>query len=162
MPRRLLTHSPVSTTRSRPRICSSDGGFVDAAASLSELRGGAGIARGKIQITDRSGASREVDLTRAFNVDDVLRQINSTTGIKVNAKVRRRSDRLNGSFKQYGFESHRHRGWRRAKRQPISVLTASIQLRTRRPAKISLSFQTGLDCRPSAMVEALPLFPRKT
>ncbi len=63
------------------------GGFVDTSSRLDELRGGAGISLGSIRITDRSGSSKEIDLRSASSIDDVLRQINTTTGIKVNAKV---------------------------------------------------------------------------
>ena len=38
------------------------GGFLDDSASLDGLNGGAGVARGSIRITDRSGASKAVDL----------------------------------------------------------------------------------------------------
>ncbi len=63
------------------------GGFVDSSTSLADLRGGTGIARGKIQITDRAGSSREVDLSNTITIDDVVKQINSTSGIRVSAKV---------------------------------------------------------------------------
>jgi flagellar hook-associated protein 2 len=63
------------------------GGFVDSSSSIDELRGGLGIARGKIQITDRSGVSRQIDLRFASNTDDVLKAINSTEGLRVNAKA---------------------------------------------------------------------------
>lgn len=63
------------------------GGFVDSSASVDELRGGLGIARGKIQITDRSGASKEIDLRFATTTDDVLKAINSTDGLRVNARA---------------------------------------------------------------------------
>lgn len=63
------------------------GGFVDSSSSLDELRGGAGIARGKISITDRSGTTREVDLRFAVNTDDVVKAINSTADLKVTAKI---------------------------------------------------------------------------
>jgi len=63
------------------------GGFVDSSTLLSDLRGGVGVTRGKIQITDRSGTSREVDLASTITIDDVAKQINSTTGLKVKAKV---------------------------------------------------------------------------
>jgi flagellar hook-associated protein 2 len=63
------------------------GGFVDSSSSMDELRGGLGIARGKIQITDRSGVSRQIDLRFASNTDDVLKAINSTEGLRVNAKA---------------------------------------------------------------------------
>lgn len=63
------------------------GGFVDSSSSMDELRGGLGIARGRIQITDRSGVSRQIDLRFASNTDDVLKAINSTEGLRVNAKA---------------------------------------------------------------------------
>ncbi len=63
------------------------GGFVDSSSNLEDLRGGLGIARGKIQLTDRSGSSREVDLTNAVTIDDVVKKINGTSGILVNAKI---------------------------------------------------------------------------
>jgi flagellar hook-associated protein 2 len=68
------------------------GGFVDGSTSLADLRGGTGIARGKIQITDRAGSSREVDLSNTITIDDVVKQINTTSGIRVSAKVK--GDRL--------------------------------------------------------------------
>lgn len=63
------------------------GGFVDTSASLDDLRGGIGVARGKIAITDRSGNSREIDLRFASTMDDVISAINNATGIKVSAKI---------------------------------------------------------------------------
>jgi flagellar hook-associated protein 2 len=46
-----------------------------------------GVSRGKIRITDRSGAAREVDLTTAVTIDDVVKQINTTSGLRVTAKT---------------------------------------------------------------------------
>ena len=63
------------------------GGFLDGTAKLDDLRGGQGIVRGKIQITDRSGESRVVDLRFASTIDDVLQAINNTEGLKVSASV---------------------------------------------------------------------------
>lgn len=48
------------------------GGFLNSSTSLDQLDGGAGVRRGSIQITDRSGASAVVDLSAARSVDDVL------------------------------------------------------------------------------------------
>lgn len=70
------------------------GGFIDGDTSLSMLNGGEGAARGKIRITDRSGASAEVDLRYAQTVDDVIDAINSTTTINVRAEVQGDSFRL--------------------------------------------------------------------
>src|SRR5262245_13142039 len=39
------------------------GGFVDQGIELSELNGGAGVRRGSIRITDRSGATAVIDLS---------------------------------------------------------------------------------------------------
>ena len=59
------------------------GGFADRGLELSMLNGGAGIERGKIRITDRSGSSEVVDLRFVQTVDDVLAQINSSDDIDV-------------------------------------------------------------------------------
>jgi flagellar hook-associated protein 2 len=61
------------------------GGAVDPGISLDQLNGGTGIQRGKIRITDRSGASTVIDLSYARNVDDVLDAINANTDINVAA-----------------------------------------------------------------------------
>jgi flagellar capping protein FliD len=61
------------------------GGNVDQSVALSELNGGAGVQRGKIRITDRSGESAVVDLRFAQSVDDVLKAINQTDSIQVKA-----------------------------------------------------------------------------
>ncbi len=93
-----LQTAQTSTASSNPFTSASDvlqagdlvvrtGGFVDASASVDDLRGGAGIARGKIRITDRTGTSREVDLRFATNTDDVLKAINNTSGLRVSAKT---------------------------------------------------------------------------
>ncbi len=63
------------------------GGFVDGASALEDLRGGLGVSRGKIRITDRSGSAREVDLSGAITIDDVVKQINTTSGLRVTAKT---------------------------------------------------------------------------
>jgi flagellar hook-associated protein 2 len=63
------------------------GGFVDKGISLSELNGGAGVRRGSIRVTDRSGASAVIDLRFARTIDDVLRAINENTSINVTASV---------------------------------------------------------------------------
>lgn len=63
------------------------GGFLDDSALLEELNGGAGVSRGSIRITDRSGASKTVDLRFAQNVNDVIDAINKTDGIQVVASI---------------------------------------------------------------------------
>ncbi len=51
-------------------------GFVDDTVSLRDLNGGRGVEAGIIRITDRSGASADVDLSAARTVRDVLTAIN--------------------------------------------------------------------------------------
>lgn len=63
------------------------GDHVERAMSLAMLSGGEGFARGRIRITDRSGAAAEIDLTTAQNIDDVLAAINGNTTINVTAEA---------------------------------------------------------------------------
>lgn len=63
------------------------GGYVDQGVALSELNAGAGVQRGKIRITDRSGTSATVDLRFAQTIDDVLQAINTTDSIQVQAVI---------------------------------------------------------------------------
>lgn len=63
------------------------GGGLASETTLSALNGGAGVRRGVIRITDRSGATADVDLTGAASVNDVVKAINSTSGINVSASV---------------------------------------------------------------------------
>src|SRR5262249_12140417 len=49
------------------------------------INGGAGFARGKIRLTDRSGASAEIDLRYARSIDDVLAAINDNHTINISA-----------------------------------------------------------------------------
>jgi flagellar hook-associated protein 2 len=63
------------------------GGFVNPSTPLSQLNGGAGVPRGQISITDRSGATATVDLSTAQTIDDVVNDINKTAGIHVQASL---------------------------------------------------------------------------
>ncbi len=63
------------------------GPSVDRPLALDEIRGGLGFERGVIRITDRSGASAEIDLTTVQTLDDVIEAINSNTRINVWAEV---------------------------------------------------------------------------
>ncbi|GEM_PF-1598526 len=54
---------------------------------LAELNGTAGVERGSIRITDRSGASAVIDLSVAETVQDVLDLVNETSGIQVQAEL---------------------------------------------------------------------------
>jgi flagellar hook-associated protein 2 len=81
--------SPIaSSTESLPsgEFSIRTGGFVDSSASLDDLRGGLGVSRGRIKITDRSGQSREIDLRFASTMDDALQAINSS-GLRVAART---------------------------------------------------------------------------
>jgi len=63
------------------------GGRVDSGLSLDRLNGGDGIQRGKIRITDRSGASEVIDLRFAQTIDDVLAAVNSAETINVSLEA---------------------------------------------------------------------------
>ncbi len=52
------------------------GGFIDDSAALAGLNGGRGVEAGKIRLTDRSGASAEIDLTAVRTMNDVMQAIN--------------------------------------------------------------------------------------
>jgi flagellar hook-associated protein 2 len=69
-----------------------DGGFLNQSVSLSTLNGASGVQRGKIRITDRSGASAVIDLRYAQTIDDVIQAINSNETINVSASTN--GDRL--------------------------------------------------------------------
>ncbi|MFG0273938.1 MAG: flagellar filament capping protein FliD [Phycisphaerales bacterium] len=63
------------------------GGRIDTDMRLTELNGGLGVERGKIQITDSAGSSVSVDLSKAVTVNDVLDSINSQGALGVTASV---------------------------------------------------------------------------
>ncbi len=63
------------------------GGFLDTSLDLDLANGGRGVARGYISITDRAGNQQNVDLRFAKNANDVVNAINSTSGIRVSAKI---------------------------------------------------------------------------
>ncbi len=54
---------------------------------LNSLRGGAGVGRGIIRVTDRSGASTDLDLRYALTVDEVLDAFNNQSAVDVKARV---------------------------------------------------------------------------
>lgn len=70
---------------------------------ISELNEGAGIDLGKIKITDRTGASAEIDLTQVETVQDVLNAINFNNDIKVTASVNQSGNSLNIVDNSGGF-----------------------------------------------------------
>lgn len=55
--------------------------------ALDSLNGGSGVRRGAIRITDRSGASAEIDLSSALTIDDVVEAINGQVSVNVTASV---------------------------------------------------------------------------
>jgi flagellar hook-associated protein 2 len=61
------------------------GAHVERNVGLDAFGGGQGVQRGRIRITDRSGASAEIDLTAVQTVDDVLEAINGAAAINVTA-----------------------------------------------------------------------------
>lgn len=63
------------------------GGYVDSDTALEILNGGAGVEGGRIRITDRSGASAEIDLRFVQTVDEVLDAVNNASGINVELAV---------------------------------------------------------------------------
>jgi flagellar hook-associated protein 2 len=60
---------------------------LDTQTPLSQLNGGAGVARGQFRITDAAGNSEVIDTSSDITVDDVLKQINTALDISVNASV---------------------------------------------------------------------------
>ncbi|MCK6483419.1 MAG: flagellar filament capping protein FliD [Phycisphaerae bacterium] len=62
-------------------------GRLDRSTPLSLVRGGQGVRGGVIRVTDRSGASADVDLTAARSVEDVLLAINNQSSVEVTARV---------------------------------------------------------------------------
>lgn len=63
------------------------GGSVATDTPLGQLNGGAGVRRGTIRITDRSGTFADVDLSGAVTLQDVVTTINSTGNISVQASI---------------------------------------------------------------------------
>lgn len=61
------------------QIVVSQGGQLSNPLRLELLNNGAGVRRGQIKITDRSGASASVDLRNAVTVDDVVQSINRSS-----------------------------------------------------------------------------------
>jgi len=62
-------------------------GRLDRDTALADLNGGTGIERGKIVVTDSTGASATVDLSKAATVNDVLDAINGNGVAGVSASV---------------------------------------------------------------------------
>ncbi len=60
-------------------------GTLDHSLKLRDLNEGRGVEAGAIRISDRSGATVDVDLSAARTVGDVLARINETAGLDVRA-----------------------------------------------------------------------------
>ena len=65
----------------------SQGGKLATSTRLDTFNGGEAVQRGSIKITDRSGASSTIDLTKAYTVDDVLNAINEEGSLSVTAST---------------------------------------------------------------------------
>lgn len=72
-----LTSLTVESTKAR----------LDTDTELAQLNGGDGISRGKIVVTDSSGKSATIDLSRSATINDVLKSINNNTDVRVRASV---------------------------------------------------------------------------
>ncbi len=62
-------------------------GRLETDTALAGLNNGNGVSRGKIKITDSSGAVATVDLSRVVSIQDVLDAINADETINVTAKI---------------------------------------------------------------------------
>ena len=62
-------------------------GRVTRNADLEELNGGNGVARGKIDVVDKSGASTTIDLSDVVTIQDVVDRINSNEDVAVTASI---------------------------------------------------------------------------
>lgn len=79
------------------------GGEVTQENQLADLRGGAGVARGKVRVTDMTGANTIIDLSDAVSLDDVIKKFN--TNVDVNVKASIQSDRLVITDQSGGLDS---------------------------------------------------------
>ncbi len=79
------------------------GGEVTQENLLSDLRGGAGVSRGKIRVTDMTGKNAVIDLSDAVSLDDVVKKINTTVDINIRASVT--NDRLVLTDQSGGLDS---------------------------------------------------------
>ena len=90
--RRATSHQSLSkgfaqgATLAAGTIAVATGGHLESSRTLDLFNGGAGVSRGSIRVTDRTGASAVLDLSGAQTVDDVLDAINGSN-LAVTAKV---------------------------------------------------------------------------
>lgn len=62
-------------------------GSLSVDRELAHLNGGAGVDRGKIVITDRSGAQATINLTDVTTLNEVIERINDAAGASVTARA---------------------------------------------------------------------------
>jgi len=76
--------SPTAALGLTGEIAIRGGGMLAESASLTDLNQGRGVQAGSIRITDRSGKSADIDLSKATTIDDVIEAINQngTVGIQ--------------------------------------------------------------------------------
>ena len=60
---------------------------LDSDTQLGSLNGGAGVARGKVNVTNRAGVTTTIDLSRTGTVSEVLDAFNSNTAARVSASI---------------------------------------------------------------------------
>lgn len=60
---------------------------LDSDTELSQFNNGSGVARGKIQVTNRAGVTATIDLSRVSKTSEVLAAFNSNLDLKVTASV---------------------------------------------------------------------------
>ncbi|ADG67523.1 flagellar hook-associated 2 domain protein [Planctopirus limnophila DSM 3776] len=65
---------------------------LNSTTRLELLNGGSGVQRGNIRITDRTGTTATVDLSKAVSIEDVVSALNEASGINISAKIQQ--DRL--------------------------------------------------------------------
>ncbi|MCH8830057.1 MAG: hypothetical protein IID45_10825, partial [Planctomycetes bacterium] len=63
------------------------GGQLSAPTTLDVLNSGAGVRRGTVRVTDRSGSFADIDLSAAYTVQDVLQAINENETISLTAST---------------------------------------------------------------------------
>jgi flagellar hook-associated protein 2 len=68
-------------------ITFSQGGELATSTRLDTFNGGGAVQRGSIKITDRSGTSATIDLTKAYTIDDVLKAINNDNSVSITAST---------------------------------------------------------------------------
>ncbi|HKQ49392.1 MAG TPA: flagellar filament capping protein FliD [Phycisphaerae bacterium] len=62
-------------------------GLLNRSTPLSQLNGEEGVHRGKIRITDRSGASAVIDLATASTINDAVTLINADDAVQIVARI---------------------------------------------------------------------------